>query len=373
MSQDFTTRLQLQLREAALREERRSPLGRRLAGVRLATPGPGPVAAVAVLAALVLAVVMVGGLRWGHREAQVSKPRVVADFPLADNLGSMSSGFGSVWVADSKNLQVLRVDPRSRAVTARIRTGGDTNAFGGDPIVNAGAGAVWAIARAPSSDGGHRVLRIDPATNRITARHLLPAAQAPLVFGLQIDRGRPWVVTSRGAIGLDPATGRPTSFVRLREQGNDAGPLWSFAADGRLWVLTRDGTLDRYDLGSGRRTGSDRVPISGAQIVVPTDEGLLYGANGGELVLVRDGREVWRRELGTTVDVPLVIGGTAWVHASDTASGRDRMNELDLRSGRVRSSTVLPEFGIAGLATVGDDLWLSTQNGRVTIVRPPAD
>jgi hypothetical protein len=372
MSQDFTTRLQLQLREAALRDERRTPLGRRLAGLRHGMPRPAVVTAAALAAALVVAVVVAGGLRWGG-EHPVAHPKVVADFPLADNLGFLSSGFGSVWAADSKNLVLLRVDPRTHDVQARIRTGGDTNAFGGDPIVIAGAGAVWAIARAPSNDGGHRVLRIDPATNKITARVTMPAAQAPIVFDVQIEQGRPWVISNRGAIELDPASGRPVSFVKVRQPAGEPGPLWSFVARGELWVLTRSGTLDRYDLDSGRRTASDQVPVAGAQVVVPTDEGLLYGANGGELVLVRDGQEVWRRELGTTVSLPLVLGGTAWVHATDTVTGRDRLIELDVRSGKVRSSTGLPQFGIRGITTVGDDLWLSTPNGRVTVVRPPSD
>ena len=372
MSQEFTTRLQLQLREAALREERRSPLGRRLAGLRQGLPGPAVVTAAALAAALIVAVVVAGGLRWGG-ERPVAKPKVVADFPLADNLGFITAGFGSVWVADTKNLRVLRVDPRSHDVQARIRTGGDTNAFGGDPMLNAGAGAVWAIARAPSPDGGHRALRIDPATNRITARVELPAAQAPIVFDVQIEQGRPWVITNRGAIELDPATGRPVSFVEVRQPAGEPGAMWSFIAGGELWALTRSGTLDRYDLGNGRRTASDQVPVAGAQIVVPTDEGLIYGAGGGELVLVRDGSEVWRRELGPTVAVPLVLGGTAWVHASDAATGRDRLIELDVRSGSVRSSTGLPQFGIRGITVAGDDLWLSTPNGRVMIVRPPSD
>jgi hypothetical protein len=372
MSQDFTTRLQLQLREAALRDERRSPLERRLAGLRQGMPRPAVVTAAALAAALVVAVVIAGGLRWGG-EHLVAHPKVVADFPLADNLGFISSAHGSVWVADSKDLRVLRVDPRSHRVQARIRTGGDTNAFGGDPLLNAGAGAVWAVARAPSSDGGHRVLRIDPATNKITARVTMPAAQAPIVFDVQIEQGRPWVITNRGAIALDSATARPVSFIRFHQPAAEPGPLWAFVARGELWVLTRNGTLDRYELGSGRRTASDEVPVSGAQVVVPTDEGLLYGANGGELVLVRDGREVWRRELGTTVSLPLVLGGTAWLHATDTATGRDRLIELDVRSGKVRSSTGLPQFGIRGITTVGDELWLSTPNGRVTIVRPPSD
>jgi outer membrane protein assembly factor BamB len=332
-------------------------------------PRPAIVSAVALAAALVVAVVIAGGVRWGG-ERPVAHPKVIADFPLADNLGFISSGFGSVWAADTKNLELLRVDPRTHDVQARIRTGGDTNAFGGDPIVNAGAGAVWAIARAPSNDGGHRVLRIDPDTDRITDRVLLPARQAPIVFDLQIEQGRPWVISNRGAIGLDPANGRPASYVSMRQPAGEAGPLWSFVAGDELWVLTRVGTLDRYDLGSGRRNASEPTP-AGAQIVVPTDEGLLFGLGGGELALYRDGEERWRQQLGTTVSPPLVLGGTAWVHGSDTATGRDRLMELDVRSGKVRSSTGLPQFGIRGITTVGDDLWLSTPNGRVTIVRPP--
>jgi hypothetical protein len=326
------------------------------------------VGGLALAAALIVAVAVAGGLRWGG-ERRVSTPKVVADFPLADNVGQLATGFGAVWIADTKKLEVVRVDPRTHDVEARIRAGGDSNAFGGDPLLNAGAGALWAIARAPGNDGGNRVLRIDPATNRITDRVLLPARQAPMVFDVQVEKGTPWVITNRGAIALDPATGRPTAFVRDREPSGEPGPLWTMVARGELWVLTRGGTLDRYALADGRRTASGPVP-AGARSVVPTDEGLLFGLGGGELVLVRDGAEVWKRRLGTTTAPPFVQGGTVWLHASDTVGGRDRLVELDLRSGKVRSSTGLPQFGIQGITTVGDDLWLGTPNGHVMIVRP---
>lgn len=373
MSQDFTTRLQLQLREAALRDERRSPLGRLLAGLRRGLPGPAMLTAAALAAAVVVAVVIAGGIRWGG-EQSVAKPKVVANFQLADNLGSITSGFGSVWVSDTNGLAVLRVDPRTHEVKARIRTGGDPNAQGGDPIVNAGAGAVWALVRAPSPDGGHRVLRIDPRTNRITARVALPAAQAPIAFDLQIVDGRPWALTTAGAIGLDPATGRPQTFVKIRQPAGDAGPIWTIIDDGKLWVLTRAGTVDGYDLASGDRVERRPVPVPGAVLVGPTSEGALYGLRDGELALVRENGKVrWRQRLGSITTIPFVAGGTVWAFASDMAGGRDRLLQLDLRSGVVRSSTVLPEFGLAGITSVGDDLWLSTQNGRVTIVRPPSD
>jgi hypothetical protein len=370
MSQDFTTRLQLQLREAALRDERRGPLGRRLAGLRLGMPGPALVTAAALAAAVVVAVVLAGGIRWGG-EHPVARPKVVANFPLADNLGQLTAGFGSVWAADTKNLDVLRVDPRTHKVTARIHTGGDTNAVGGDPIVNAGAGALWALARAPGPDGGHRVLRIDPRTNEVTSRVTLPAGQAPIVGDIQIEQGRPWVVTSAGAIGLDPATGRPESFVKIRKPAGEPWPIWTTIGDGKLWVITRAGTVDAYDLASGRRVASAPLPVAGAGLLAPTSEGVLYGLSDGTLALARqDGKLAWKRRLGSTTTFPFIDGGTVWTFASDTAGGRDRLIELDLRSGRVRSSTGLPEFGLAGSTRVGDDIWLSAQNGRVTIVRP---
>ena len=96
----------------------------------------------------------------------------------------------------------------------------------------------------PGSDGGHRILRIDPATNRITSRATLPARQAPLVFDLQIVDGRPWVLTLRGAIEIDPATGRPGRFVALDPTADEDFPQWTIISGGELWVLTR-GAADR--------------------------------------------------------------------------------------------------------------------------------
>jgi hypothetical protein len=326
--------------------------------------------AAALAAALVLAVVVAGGLRWGGEEP-VSHPKVIADFPLADNLGSIASGYGAVWAADTNQLEVLRVDPRTHQVTARIKTGGDSNALGGDPIVNTGAGAVWAIARAPGPDGGSRVLPIDPATNRVTARVALPARQAPITGDIQVVRGVPWVITSRGAIELDPGTARPRSFVSNRMPAGEPFPLWSFVTEKELWVLTRNQTIERFDLRDGHRTGTERVPVAGARAVIPTADGRLYAVQVGGLALAdADGKVRWQRQIGTTTSLPLVLGGTVWNHASDTEQGRDRLVELDLRTGRPRSSTGLPQFGIAGITPVDDDLWISTPSGRVMIVRP---
>ena len=372
MSQDFTTRLQLQLREAALREEQRGALGRRLAGLRYGMPAPAATVAVGLAVLLLAVLIAVGGLRWGHQEDIVSNPKVIGNVPLAENLGWISAGFGSVWAADADRQVLLRVNPKTRAVEAEIRTGGDSNAVGGDPIVNTGAGAVWAIARAPGADGGSRVLRIDPATNRITARAALPDDQAPLVLDLQIVQGKPWVVTSVGAIELDPRSARPGRFVSAAQPAGEPFPLWSILSpDGELWVLDRSSQLQRYSLASGQRVATEPVPLPGAVGVIPTQVGAVYAGRDGVLARADDdGKITWQRRVGTMTTIPLVLGGTIWSHASDVARGRDRLVEIDLRSGEVRSSTGLPEFGITGMTDVDGDLWIGTPQGKATIVRP---
>jgi len=373
MSQDFTTRLQLQLREAALREERRGALGRRLTGLRLAAPPPAAAAGFALAAVLVAVVVALGGIRWGGEET-VSEPKVVGDVPLAENLGTIEAGFGSVWVADTDRQRVLRVDPRTRRVVARIATGGDPNAFGGDPVITVGAGALWAIARRPGFDGGAKVLRIDPRTNRVTARVTLRPKGAPRfsVLGVQIIRGVPWAVGAQGAIELDPVTAEERRFLPIEVPSGEPYPLWIMGTDTELWVLTREQRIDRYALGSGRRTGSLPVRLPATVGVLPYPEGTVLLGRTGEIARMdpSDGRLAWRRTLGTMIGVPVLIDGTLWVHASDTAGGHDRLVELDLETGTVRSSTVLPQFGGAGLARSGDDLWVSSPAGHVMIVRP---
>ena len=55
-----------------------------------------------------------------------AQPPTAADrqHPLVSQGGSMASAFGSVWVADIASGRLLRLDPRTRAVEARIPLGG---------------------------------------------------------------------------------------------------------------------------------------------------------------------------------------------------------------------------------------------------------
>jgi outer membrane protein assembly factor BamB len=357
MSEHFETQLRLQLRAAAQREERRGALARRLAHLRLSLPAAPIVAAATVAVALLAVVVVVGGLRWGG-DQPVTAPRVVADVAIADNLGYLSSGSGAVWAADPAQGQILRLDPRSRRVLARIPAGGEA-------IVTAGAGAVWAV------NERNRLLRIDPTTNRITARVALrlPNGAPFSTLDLQILGGAPWVVGLEGALRIDARDGHVQGFTPLPQ--GDAEPLFVIGSVDSLWVLTREQRLERYALGTGRKTGELPVRLPGAIAVLPTPAGPVYLTREGEIARADagDGRIAWRRKLGTSVNgLPILRGTMLWSHASD-AAGRDRLVELDLDSGEVRSSAPLPQFGASGAAFVGRQVWIATPGGRLMVLQ----
>src|SRR5215218_6788528 len=98
MTEDFVTQLRLQLREAALREERRAPFARRLARARRGLPGPLPVAAALAVALLALAVAL--GAVALRGEPEPAAPRVVGTYAVASGLSPLAPGFGAVWTAD---------------------------------------------------------------------------------------------------------------------------------------------------------------------------------------------------------------------------------------------------------------------------------
>ena len=122
MSDDFVTRLGLQLQEAAERDMRRSAPSRALRGQRWLTPALAGAIALAVVVAAVAAATL--WLR-GDATPLPAQPRVVATLHVTDNPVQIVDAFGSIWIADHVAGRILRLDPATGAVqaTIRVRTG----------------------------------------------------------------------------------------------------------------------------------------------------------------------------------------------------------------------------------------------------------
>jgi len=287
----------------------------------------------------------------------VTAPRVVANVTIGDNLSSIDSGLGAVWASDTAKGEILRLDPRSRRVLARIPVGGEAR-------VTVGAGAVWAF-----NERG-RVVRIDPATNRVTHRVALRLPSGDLLTSreVQILDGSPWAIGLEGALRLDPRDGHVEHFTRLPDTHGEL--RFAFGSGDSLWALDRQQTLNRYSLATGRRTGALPVRLPEVIAAMPTAAGPVYITHEGDVARADagDGRIAWRRKLGTSVSgLPFLRGSTLWLHASD-AAGRDRLVELDLETGETLSRATLPEFGATGLSFVGRQQWITTPNGHLMVL-----
>ena len=362
MTEDFVTRLRLQLREAALREERRTPVALRVVRARRGLPGPAPLAA--ALAVALLALVVALGTLALRGEPEPAVPKVTGIYPVAASLSPLAPGYGAVWTADPIRGQILRIDPATRRVVKRIPVHAEA-------VVATGAGAVWALAgdlQYSGDKGPLRLLRIDPATNRIVARIPLrgPAGRGFAPFGLQIDQGAVWVVGDTGVLRIDPRRNVADRFVPLAESTRGA-----VAEGDGVWVLALDGRLRRVDTLSGRAVGRARVRTTGKSHLFGGPPGTLT-VSGGDTIALLDrpsGRTLWRKTLDGEVRYSLADDDVLWTVVSRAPIEPDRLVRLDADSGHRRGQVALPEPGVAGMAKVGRDLWLATPGGRIVVVR----
>jgi outer membrane protein assembly factor BamB len=346
MREDFVTRLQMQLRDAAEREQRRGPIR------RAARSGFGPAVAAAALALIAGVVVATGGWLGGRDDAPAGRGelRVLSTTTLASYGGQLASGFGAAWHADPS--AIVRVDPRTGRINGRIPTVHEMR------FVTAGAGAVWAMG--PAGE----VLRIDPDTRRTVARIPLGVSD---VGKLMTARSTVWVLMGPLLFRIDGE--RNTVAERVFVQRGGPG-MRSGATDGRfVYVLCPDGVIERWAAGDGRSVSPVRAGLRGSIIAAADGRILLARDDGVAAIDAADGRALWQRRLGLArINQSLVAGGSLWIQGVPLGGGRDRLHRLDPATGRVLESLTLPEPGASGMAAVGGRLWIATPGGRLEIV-----
>jgi hypothetical protein len=363
MNQDFVTQLRLQLREAALREERRAPVARRVARAGRRLPGPAPMAAALAVALLALAVAI--GTLALRGEPEPVAPKVVGTYTVGAGVSSLTPGFGAVWATDPIRGDVLKIDLETRRVIARIPVGGDAQVAAGDA-------AVWVLAGDllySGDQGPVNLLRIDPHENRIVARIPVrtPSGKAFGALGLQIEKDAVWVGGASGMLRIDPDRNLADRFVPFSESTRGA-----VAERDAVWVLGLNGRLRRIDARTGRTVAEVRVGG-------PTDSHLSRGRPGTLTLVGRDdmtlierstGRPIWRTAFGG--DIRYWIPGeddTLWAHVSRAPDRPDQLVRLDADSGERTGQVDLAEPGVAGMVRVGREVWVATPGGKVVVVR----
>ena len=359
MSDDFVTRLQYQLREAAEREARRGPVAHAATALRWRVVSR-PVL-VGAVAACVLAITVVAALTAVRNTAPPVEQAVPPNHrltvedrgTLVTEGGVIAPGFGAIWAVDAGSGELLRVDPRSDRVIARVPVG--DQAF---PAV--GAGAVWTAA-----DG--RLLRIDPASNRVVAR--IPLGLPARTFAAVAARpGVVWGGSPRELLRIDPRRNAIDRRIPLAHANFQAN---GFAADQQLlYILRADGRLFLRDATTGAVVAT--TPLRSDDFLIGGANRAVVIASGSDIDAVdaRSGRALWHATLGNDrLNDGLVAGGSVWLHVTNDDTGHDELVRFDGRDGRRLGSVALPEFGIASMAVVDDGVWVVSPNGRLAIVR----
>jgi DNA-binding beta-propeller fold protein YncE len=157
---------------------------------------------------------------------------VLARIKAGDTLYGIGIGFGSVWSASQFTDQVLRIDPRTNRVVARVPTAHEVPyTFAASPS------GMWVTTDAGTTD------RIDPTTNRVVAR--VPTGDGSAPGDPDTVAGRVWVPDGpSGAMSvIDPSTDTVVGHVHL-------GRGYSVAQRGfgAVWVVDYQGSeMTRVD------------------------------------------------------------------------------------------------------------------------------
>jgi streptogramin lyase len=281
-------------------------------------------------------------------------PKVVGKLTPAGGLDQIVAGFGSAWLADTNTQTLLRMDPATRRVTARFPLGGSMQ-------LAPGKDAMWI---GLTKNQAFRLLRIDPRTNRIVARLHTPDVPGGLTGGAPVMVGdNLWLLGAQAAVRIDPRDGHALATVQTGRNGYGTRSL--AVVDGDLWVQISDGRVLRLDGATGRRKATFHLP-DGNLIGDFLMNGLfVVEENTLSRMDPRTFRVLWRTPI-TSIGAGVAAGGQLWVEAPDRQG--DRVLTVDPRSGAVIDSVHVGEFGAQWMASVGSDVWMTTAGGRVIIL-----
>jgi virginiamycin B lyase len=302
---------------------------------------------------LVMGVAILGRTAIAVPTSVSAKQYPLASLPITERIkvpvgpGWLEIGFGSVWITKSESKLLLRIDPATNAVVARIRVGPDPELG-----IGSGLGFIWI------PDPKDRTIRqVDPATNTIVRTIPVKLAADP-EGSIAIGEGSIWAITNEGGTDsgtltrVNARTGIVTANIPVKPKSHAAiaafGSVWvsssgagtvarvdpqtnaviaeapvralprfMVASQDAVWVLSQaDGTLERIDPSNNRVVAMVEigVPGDGGDLAVG-DESLWVSAERVPLSQVDPHKNLLLRQfVGGRKDDTMRIGfGSAWI------------------------------------------------------------
>jgi YVTN family beta-propeller protein len=207
---------------------------------------------------------------------------------------------GSLWVADSDASSVTQVDPGANKIVQPIQVGNAPRAL------TAGYGALWV---ASAVDGTvHRL-----AMDRLRVARSIAIGSNPTAVAA--GAGAIWVASEEAGTvtRIEPRSG---AVVKTINVGN--GPSAIATGEGAVWVVNRyDGTLSRVDPATNAVSGTVRV--GGDPTGVTAGDGAVWVAGGEERTVTQvdpDGPRVLESiEVGSSPSAIATSDGAVWTAA----------------------------------------------------------
>jgi streptogramin lyase len=210
--------------------------------------------------------------------------RAVAAIPLGPQPVGVAVGEGSVWVIDSDEKTLARIDPEQSRVAETV----DQSRVEEPPSgIAAGEGAVWTIF--PSS-----LLRYDPAADSLTApadwdlatETELGAWSIWNPTGIAVGADALWFADYTSVVRVDPSTGAIVAEV-LRLSEADSGSIKVAVGEGVIWAASLKGLVARIDSATNRVRETSQVDY--AVYGIAAGEGGVWAlASDDDLVLRLD-------------------------------------------------------------------------------------
>ncbi len=278
-----------------------------------------------------------------------------APIRVGDSPGGVAVGAGAVWVANTDDDTISRIDPDSgRRVSRPIPVGEDPGA------IATGAGAVWV-----ANLGDGTVTRLDPRSAR-PAGAPVPVGGAPT--DLAVGSGRVWVATQRDrVVTIDPKTnalaGNPISVKADGSLALAGDVLWvSDRLDAAVRSIeTRSRSIFEAPVATGASPADIEFAGGHLWVSVPGD-GAIERVDPG-----RSASQARTIRLGGSPEYLAARGRALWVTNGDD----ETVARLDSRSGDPMGRPLAVGEDPSGVALGGGAVWVtSAVEDSVTRVVP---
>ena len=265
---------------------------------------------------------------------------------------NVAVGEGAVWVLNTEDTTISRIDPRTKRVVNRFGIGGVPS------DIAAGAGALWVgQGGGPQTNGTVSISRVDPRSERITRTVRLPdtasGSQWPSVGfpGIAVGAGAVWVINPDQTISrIDPKTGGRIATVDARASTIAAG-------DAGVWFVDSDRPAVTQIDPRTNRVGQTIATGANVLLGIAVGAGSVWatGENEGLVWRIDPGPHPVTRSIDVGAGVSFITFGDGMVWAANWVDGK--VSRIDPHTSAV---TATVSIGASQAIAAGDgSVWVS--------------